>query len=74
MDYIIKDNYNNVRERIHQCIVNANKKYSSKATDLQKNFTLKADDKIINIETIKSYFLKLQLLYIKLFCMPLIDK
>ncbi|AGX45380.1 LytR/AlgR family response regulator transcription factor [Clostridium saccharobutylicum] len=56
MDYIIKDNYNNVRERIHQCIVNANKKYSSKATDLQKNFTLKADDKIINIEYNKILF------------------
>lgn len=56
MDYIIKDNYDNVKERIHQCIVNANKKYSSKNTELQKNFTIKVDDKIINIEYNKILF------------------
>lgn len=56
MDYIIKDNYNNVKERIHQCIINANKKYSSKATDLQKNFTIKVEDRIINIEYNKILF------------------
>lgn len=56
MDYIIKDNYNNVKERIHQCILNANKKYSSKTTELQKNFTIKAQDKIINIEYNKILF------------------
>lgn len=56
MDYIIKDNYNNVKERIHQCIINANQKYSSKATDLQKNFTIKIYDKIINIEYNKILF------------------
>ena len=36
MDYIIKDNYPNIRKRIHECILNANKKFSSKVTDLQK--------------------------------------
>lgn len=56
MDYIIKDNYNNVKERIHQCIINANKKYSSKTTDLQKNFTIKVEDRIINIEYNKILF------------------
>lgn len=56
MDYIIKDNYNNIKERIHQCIVDAHKKYSAKATDLQKVFSMKADDKIINVEYSKILF------------------
>lgn len=56
MDYIIKDNYNNVKERIHQCIVNANKKYLSKATDLHKNFTMKVEDRFISIEYNKILF------------------
>jgi len=56
MDYIIKDNYNNIKERIHQCIINAHKKYSAKATELQKIFSMKADDKIINIEYSKILF------------------
>lgn len=49
MDYIIKDNFGVVKERIHQCILNAHKKYSSKSTELQKNFSIKVEDKIINI-------------------------
>lgn len=56
MDYIIKDNYNNIKERIHQCIANANQKYSAKANDLQKIFSIKAEDKIINIEYSKILF------------------
>ena len=58
MDYIIKDNYDNVKERIHQCIANANKKYSSKATNVQKNFTIKVNDRIITIEYNKILFLE----------------
>lgn len=56
MDYIIKDNYNNIKERIHQCIVDAEEKYSSKSTELQKIFSIKSDDKIINIEYNKILF------------------
>lgn len=56
MDYIIKDNYQNVNARIHQCIINANKKYTSKTTALQKNFNIKAKDKIINVEYDKILF------------------
>lgn len=56
MDYIIKDKPENVKERIHECILNAHKKYSAKATDLQKNFTIKAEDKIISIEYNKILF------------------
>lgn len=56
MDYIIKDNQNAIKERIHQCILNAHKKYSSKTTELQKNFTIKLEDKIISIEYNKILF------------------
>ncbi|AOR25025.1 LytR/AlgR family response regulator transcription factor [Clostridium taeniosporum] len=56
MDYIIKDNYETVKERIHECILNAHKKYSSKVTEMQKNFTIKVEDKIINIEYSKILF------------------
>ncbi|WP_026887558.1 LytR/AlgR family response regulator transcription factor [Clostridium beijerinckii] len=56
MDYIIKDKPESVKERIHECILNAHKKYSSKATEMQKNLTIKAEDKIINIEYNKILF------------------
>lgn len=48
MDYIIKDNFNNIKMRIHECINNANNRYSSKE---KKNnlFTIKDSDRIINI-------------------------
>jgi two-component system response regulator AgrA len=56
MDYIVKDNYESIRARIHQCIVNANTKYSAKITELQKNFRIKVRDKLINLEFNKILF------------------
>lgn len=56
MDFVIKDNYSNIKERIHQCIADANKKYSSKANELQKVFTIRVEDRIINIEYNKILF------------------
>lgn len=50
MDYIIKDNYNNIQQRIAECIKNAHDKYSCKITDLQKVFSIKVNDKIINVD------------------------
>lgn len=50
MDYIIKDNYQNIQQRISDCIKNAHDKYSSKVTDLQKVFSIKVNDKIINVD------------------------
>lgn len=50
MDYIIKDNYNNIKQRISECINNAHNKYKSKSSELQKIFSIKVEDKIINIE------------------------
>lgn len=56
MDYIIKDNYSNIKQRIHQCILNANKKYASNFNDEQKIFKIKSGDKIIHIEFDKILF------------------
>ena len=56
MDYIIKDNYENIKERIHQCILDAHRKYSAKTTELQKVFSMKVGDKIMNIEYSKILF------------------
>lgn len=50
MDYIIKDNYNNIKQRIDECIKNAYNKYKSKVSDLHKVFSIKVDDKIINMD------------------------
>lgn len=56
MDYIIKDNYNSIRERIHQCILDANTKYSSQNNEHQRIFSLKTEDKVVNIEFSKILF------------------
>jgi two-component system response regulator AgrA len=56
MDYIIKDNYNNIKERIHQCMDNANTKHSSKDTDNGKVFNLNINDRIIKIDYNKILF------------------
>ncbi len=50
MDYIIKDNYNNIKQRISECINNAHNKYRTKSSELQKIFSIKVEDKIINID------------------------
>ncbi len=49
MDYIVKDLSTDIRKRIHGCIVDANKKYTQGATELQKNFVIRVDDKTISI-------------------------
>lgn len=56
MDYIIKDNYKNISERVKECIDNAHNKYKAKTTELQKIFSIKVDDKIINIDYNKILF------------------
>ena len=50
MDYIIKDNYKNLQIRIAECIKNANEKYTGKLSEIQKTFSLKANDKILNVD------------------------
>ena len=49
MDYIIKDNSNNIKQRINDCIKNAHDKYKTKSPELQKTFSIKVKDKIVNI-------------------------
>lgn len=57
MDFIIKDNFTDIEDRIHQCIMNANEKYSAKTvSELQKNFTMRIDDKVIHMEYKKILF------------------
>jgi two-component system response regulator AgrA len=56
MDYIEKDNYESIKDRIHQCIISANTKYSTKTTELQKNFCIKVGEKLINIAFNKILF------------------
>lgn len=50
MDYIIKDNYGKVKERIHDCIKKAYFRYTSINTDVQKLLNLKINDRMVNIE------------------------
>lgn len=50
MDYIIKDNYKNIGDRIKACIENALDKYKTKSSELQKVFSVKVDDRIINVD------------------------
>lgn len=49
MDYIIKDNCHNVNRRIHDCIMNAHKKFYLKSKEVSENFTMKVTDKVINV-------------------------
>ncbi|HAT4356393.1 response regulator transcription factor [Clostridium perfringens] len=56
LDYIIKDIHHEMKNRIHQCILNAYKKYSLKTSELQKNFIIRSKDKIISIEFDKILF------------------
>lgn len=50
MDYILKDNYKNISQRVKDCIKNAYNKYNYKKYELQKIFSIKSNDKIINID------------------------
>lgn len=50
MDYIIKSRSAKIDDRIKECILNANKKYSSDVGDFKKNFTFKVGDKVISME------------------------
>lgn len=50
MDYIIKDKPSEVRNRVHQCILNANERHISENKETSKVFIIKSEDKIINVE------------------------
>lgn len=49
MDYIIKDNYQNIKERINKCMQKANDIYYSKNNKDDKFFTVNCDDYVLNV-------------------------
>lgn len=49
MDFILKDNEDEIKERVYQCILKANQRYTSSHNNLQANFTLKVNEKRITI-------------------------
>ncbi len=50
MDYIIKDDYSNMAERIRQCILETKKRYLKSDEDDCEIFTIRKEDKVINIK------------------------
>ncbi len=56
LDYIIKDCSKIIKKRIHECVINAQKKYSLKSTEFQKKFIIKLEDKVISVEYNKILF------------------
>lgn len=56
MDYIVKDNYKNIKSRIHDCIVNVNNKYSTLNNETHKIVSIKSGDKRFNIDLNKVVF------------------
>ncbi|WP_238883402.1 LytTR family DNA-binding domain-containing protein [Clostridium sp. YIM B02551] len=55
MDYIVKDDFENLKNKIHECIKEADKRYHIKTAD-EKRFYIKIGDKVINIEFNKILF------------------
>ena len=50
MDFILKDEFFDFQKKIYDCILNAQKKYTQKVTELQKNFSITVYDKILTVE------------------------
>lgn len=50
IDYIVKDNYKNIRNRIYDCIMNINKKYKALNSSICKTVSIKSGDKIYNLD------------------------
>jgi len=51
MDFILKDEFYELQSKIHECVLSAQQRYSSKVTELQKNFSFKVGlDKIMTVE------------------------
>lgn len=50
MDYIIKDNHEFLKSSIIKCIIDANNKYSGVINKFQRNFSIRINERIINVE------------------------
>lgn len=55
MDYIVKDNYENLKRRVHDCIINANNKHMCKAEE-KRIYSIKQGDRVLNIDYNKILF------------------
>ena len=55
LDYIIKDEYLNIKNRIHECIIDALEKHSKQRKN-NKIFTINSDERVINVEYDKILF------------------
>lgn len=49
MDYIIKDNYESIEDKVKECIIRANERYAIKDDEFQKTFSIKVDNRIIAV-------------------------
>lgn len=58
MDYIIKDNYQNIKERVNKCMQKSNNLYYSKNNKDNKFFTINCDDSVLNIKYSDILFLE----------------
>jgi len=58
MDYIIKDNYGKVKERIRDCVKKAYSRYIAIDSDVQNMLNLKISDRIVNIELSQIIFIE----------------
>lgn len=50
IDYIVKDNYKNIRRRVYDSLMNINKKYSTLNNSVSKTIAVKNGEKIYNLE------------------------
>jgi len=56
LDYIIKNDFKNIENRIYECLINANEKYSMTGYELQKVYHITNGDRIIHVEFDKIIF------------------
>lgn len=56
LDYIIKDDFEDVKKRIHDCLLNVNGKYLRKKNDIQKIFHVKNGYRTIHVDFNKIMF------------------
>ena len=50
IDYIVKDNYKNIRRRVYDSLMNINKKYRTLNNSVSKTIAVKNGEKIYNLE------------------------
>lgn len=69
LDFIIKDSSDHIKQKIHENLLKVEERYTSMNNSLNKTFTILQHDKRIAIDYNDIIFLKLLVIYIKLFFM-----